>query len=323
MTLDQLSGFPSDDRPDEAFANVDSFGPSSPQVDGYSVTGDYILYYMGSQPVTVSDYMDSTSAAGLPQMVYAGMPWTEFYGKVDDATYQLQSALFKAGVTDQAPYDYEQWQRDAANLAEFDDSRDLAMTGFVNPFVSGGGGRRGGGGRSGPTYVAPNYQVPDRAALREQIKAYVVAVTGKAHDSLIDAATDTYLEANREAFDAAVSADRTRTLSGTPSDVAQIDPWQRAVQHVRDTALYKTIHGLRPDSVDEMEWVTSRQAKLEQLGLSAQRASTLGVKQAQAGSTDRGLVGAAERQYNTDRGLILTSQRNKIKNAAVGALRLV
>lgn len=188
--------------------------------------------------------------------------------------------------------------------------------------TSGGRGSSG-RGSAGPTYVAPNFEGTPTETLREQAKTYVVAVTGTMDEALVNQMVQVLAQGERANFDARVSADRKRTLEGTSSTVSTSDPWEQAKAIVRSSTLYQTIHGLRPDSVDEMEWVTSRQAKLRQLGLSARRAETLGVKQAQAGASDKSLIGAAERQYNTDTALLLDTQRNKLKQAASAALGIV
>ena len=171
----------------------------------------------------------------------------------------------------------------------------------LNPTGGGGGGR----GVAGPTY-----QAPDSATVRENMKAYVVAVTGTADKDLIERATNEYLAKDKARFQA----------SDAPQD---IDPLQAAYGVVRNSAQYKTIHTLRPDSVDEMEWVVDRQAKLRQLGLSGQSAERLGIKQAQAGATDEALVAAAGMQFNADTGRLLAVQRDGLKRSASAALRLI
>ena len=181
----------------------------------------------------------------------------------------------------------------------------------ILPDLYGGGSSGGGGGRAAAP--APVYVGPDEAAVRDQVKAYVVATTGTARPDLIDRATSALLAADKTNFD--------RQVAGTAGN--QIDPAQAMKDVVRSSAEYETIHSLRPDSVDEMEWVVGRQQALRQIGLSSQRAETLGIKQAQVDANNEALVDAAEMQFNADTGRLLRSQRERLKQSAVAAVSLV
>lgn len=176
-------------------------------------------------------------------------------------------------------------------------------------FGSGSTGRRG----SGSGAAAPVYEAPNRAALEEQVKTYVVATTGTANKQLIDKAVDAALDADRREFD--------RRVADAGGEV--IDPTQYVKEVVRNSAQYQTIHALRPESVDELEWVVGRQETLRQLGLSASRAESLGIKQAQVGSNTEALVDAAEMQFNSDTGRLLRAQRERLKQSAMAAVSLV
>ena len=169
------------------------------------------------------------------------------------------------------------------------------------PRLGGGGGRRGGGG--GPEYVAP-----DEASVREQVKGYVVATLGSVDQELIDKATGVLLKADKEAFD--------------KRETQQIDGWQRVKDTVRASEKYKSIHRLRPESVDELEWVVGRQQKLRQLGVDATRAEDLGAAQAQGGATDEDLVAAADLSSATHKE-IGTRQRRALTQAAYNVARMI
>ena len=186
--------------------------------------------------------------------------------------------------------------------------------------AGGGSGRGGGGARE---YVAPNYNVPPEATIRDQAKAYAIAVSGYADENLINEMVSAYMKADRANFDAQVAADKQRTMEGVASDVVTVDAWEEAKSIVRNSSAYQTVHDLRPDSVDELEWVGSRQAKLRQLGLSAERAERLGIKQAQAGANDEALRDAGEMQFTADTGRLLRSQRESLKQSANAVLGLV
>lgn len=307
MTLDQ-GYFPSDDRPDDlpyqqSFGNVSSFGPSG---TASGVPEDYVITYVDGVAITVGDY---ASQFGTDQ-VYSGMPWEEFYRSKERAKYTFDRWAFNQGYTKTPAYSAEQFRRDAANLEDFDDSADLRRVGFVNPFVSGGGG--GGGGRGGGG-TPPAYTSPNRDALAQAIKTYVVAVTGTNRPDLVEASVNAYLSADRKAWD--------QQVAGKGGE--EIDPMQAVYSLVRGSAPYKSIHKLRPESVDELDWVTSRQGKLRSVGLSDARSEALGISQATVGSNDEALVGAAEMQFNADTGRMLQTQRDALKRAGSAAMGLL
>lgn len=171
--------------------------------------------------------------------------------------------------------------------------------------TSGGGSGRG----SGSGAIAPSYIPQDPAALREQIRNYVVATTGTLNASLVDAGVASFGVADKERFN--------------KRETANIDPWQAMKDTIRGTTEYKAIHQLRPESEDEMSWVVGRQAKLRQLGLSAERAETFGIAAAQAGATNEALTGQAEIAQQQGTGRLLEAHRESLKRSASAALGLI
>jgi len=168
---------------------------------------------------------------------------------------------------------------------------------------------RGARGRRAPE--PPIFRPEDEAAIREQVRNYVVATTGTANEVLINRAVIVFKDRNREAFDSAVAGG------------SKVDPWQAVKESVRESAVYRAVHGQRPDSVDELEWVTGRQAKLRQLGLSAVRAESAGVDAAISGSTDEALTGQARIAQVEGTGRLLQAHRESLKQSANAALGLV
>lgn len=162
----------------------------------------------------------------------------------------------------------------------------------------------GGGGAVAPTFIP---QDPDE--VREQVRNYIVAITGTADEALITAGVATFQSTNKKAFGKRES----QTIS----------PWQAMKEQVRLSTPYKAIHALRPDSVDEMDWVTSRQAKLSQLGISDARAQQLGVNAAIAGASDEALTGQAKMAQVSDTGRLLAGHRNSLKRTASAAMGLI
>ncbi len=169
------------------------------------------------------------------------------------------------------------------------------------------GDRPGGGGGAAPTY-----QAPDIDFIRENMKAYVVATTGKAHDDLIEAATNEYLR-----------KDKARWQASEAGAAADIDPFLAAKGIVRNSKQYKFSQDSRPDSVDEMEWVVDRQRLLRDMGLNAQTAEDLGIVAARGSATAEGLAGAANVAQIADSGRLLRQHREELKSKATMAMRSV
>ena len=165
-------------------------------------------------------------------------------------------------------------------------------------------GRGSGGGGASQTYVPP-----DEAAVAEQVKAYVVAVTGTNNPSIVEAAVAEFMSADKKAFES--------------RDTTDIDPWTAMQAYVDATPEFKQIHQLRPESVDKMDWVTQPQAKLRQLGVSAARAEELGISQAQAGATDADLVRAAQMNEVSSQKQLLSSQRDTLKSKVGAVARMI
>jgi len=173
-----------------------------------------------------------------------------------------------------------------------------------------GGGRGGGrgGGAAAQVYVAPN-----RDELEEQLKSYVVATTGKNDPAVLKQAVDAYMKADKAAWDLQVSG----------KGGEQPSPFMAAKEVVRGTDAYKTIHYLRPDSVDEMDWVTGTQGKLRQLGISAERAEDMGIQQASVGATDKDLIGASEVSLQSNNKLMADTQRARLKQSVSAVARMI
>lgn len=180
----------------------------------------------------------------------------------------------------------------------------------IDQFQFGSDGSSGSGSGSGrSSAVEATYIPPPAETVRDQVRSYVIATTGTANQEVIDSAMKTFMDADRQAFD--------------QRETAQIDAWQQMKETVRGTRAYRAVNDGRPDSVDEMDWVTGMQAKLRSIGLSATKAETLGISGAIAGNTDEALVDAAEMQQVQSTGRMLKSQRDSLKRSAASVARLV
>ena len=192
-------------------------------------------------------------------------------------------------------------QTDRDTLADIED--------FRSKKKSGSGSR----GRSGGTAAKPEYLAPNRDEVEEQLKSYVVATTGKNDPDVLKQAVDAYMKADRAAWDLQVSG----------KGGEQPSPFMAAKEVVRGTDAYKTIHYLRPDSVDEMDWVTGTQGKLRQLGISAARAEDMGIQQASVGATDKDLVGASEVSLQSNNKLMADTQKARLKQSVSAVARMI
>lgn len=170
--------------------------------------------------------------------------------------------------------------------------------GFGDPDPGGAGT-----GLRGPVYVAP-----DEAAVFEFLESFVVATTGMMDDELTQQAVDQYLKIHKINFD----------------DKGQEHDASLAARNViRGSSAYKDIHELRPESSNEMQWVTSQQGLLRQLGVSAQESEELGIKLARLGATTAANKSAGERTFFSSSGRIADDQRNRLKKSATDVLGLL
>lgn len=129
---------------------------------------------------------------------------------------------------------------------------------------SGGGYSGGGGGYAGPTYVKP-----DRRVIEDMVKGQLATYVGRADDASIQSLTDLYMAEHRRDFD-------------TPEQ--QIDPRQSVTMKIREREDFKRIHALRPDYIDEAQWVPQYQTGALQSGMSAQAGEQFAINQATVGT---------------------------------------
>ena len=128
----------------------------------------------------------------------------------------------------------------------------------------GGGYSGGGGGYAGPTYVKP-----DRRVIEDMVKGQLATYVGRADDASIQSLTDLYMAEHRRDFD-------------TPEQ--QIDPRQSVTMKIREREDFKRIHALRPDYIDEAQWVPQYQTGALQSGMSAQAGEQFAINQATVGT---------------------------------------
>ena len=220
------------------------------------------------------------------------LEWVDIYNKAKEMPYRVAIllGLMPSGLTEaQWPY-YSRLGQEAYVQQQENDILGIG---------------RGAGGGAASAAFAPQ----DERTVRDQVKAYVIATTGTANEAIIKAGIDAFMEADRVAFNV--------------RKTKRIDPWNTVQEIVRESTAYKTISALRPDSVDEMDWVVDRQAALRQIGLSGQRAEEVGIELSAAGATTEALVlgGSIAQQVGTGRQLQI--MRDKLKRSAGAALGVV
>ncbi len=171
----------------------------------------------------------------------------------------------------------------------------------LNPPGSGGGG--GGFGSIGAVY-----QAPDEDAVKEALQGFQVAVTGQLEDELLDQAVAEYLTTHKQDFD-------------DPN--AQHDPFQAAKKIIRGSASYKDIHKLRPESENELAWVTTQQGRLRTLGLTSNQSEQLGIKLARVGASQEAAQDAGQTAFFKNTGRVAKDQRDSLKASARSVLGLL
>lgn len=176
------------------------------------------------------------------------------------------------------------------------DSQDLFR---VDRDPSGGPG----GGARGPVY-----QAPDRDAVEEFLQTFQVATTGQLEQGLLDQAVDSYLTTHRQDFD-----DKNQ----------RHDPQVAAYNVIRNSTSYKDIHELRPESENEMQWVTGQQARLRMVGLNSEESQRLGIQLARVGANAEANKDAANQAFLGTTGRVAKDQRNSLKKSASAVLGLL
>jgi hypothetical protein len=143
----------------------------------------------------------------------------------------------------------------------------------------------------------------------EVVKGYVVATTGKIHQDLIDQGIATFNEKHRLGWDLRESQ--------------EVDPMAAVKDMVRADKRYTGPHTLRPESVDELEWIGQRQRALSAFGVAAGKEEQLGIDLATMGAGGSGVRGVAESQMFADSGRLAKSQRDQLVSRASVAMRLI
>lgn len=157
--------------------------------------------------------------------------------------------------------------------------------------------RAAAGGRGGAN--APVYRGPDEGLLGDSIKAMLVKMVGRSDLGRISALSQLYLQDDRRAFDG-----------------ASVDPGQSVREAIRTYADYQVIHALRPEMVNEDEWITKQFTGLMNAGVRTGALADRAIVQAQVGvqAMRAGAAGALSEFEQTGRPIPQFFER--IRNAA-------
>jgi len=150
---------------------------------------------------------------------------------------------------------------------------------MITEFSDGGLVDWGSYGSSGSGVAAPVYVPPDRRNVEDMIRGQMARLLGRADEASLQKYTDLYMLKHREfTFDNPASG---------------LDPSAEITEQIRKRSDFKRIHELRPDFVNEDEWVTMRQQYGVQAGLTANQAEQFAINQATVGTAAPSLSAAA------------------------------
>ncbi|KKM39541.1 hypothetical protein LCGC14_1564320 [marine sediment metagenome] len=253
-------------------------------------------------------------ALGKPRDIYTDWNTGEEYtmATIGEFIKQARAAGYQGigtGILDERFFEpgsdkVDRWLKFVKDMQSFQveitgglpDSQDLFR---VDRDPSGGPG----GGARGPVY-----QAPDRDAVEEFLQTFQVATTGQLEQGLLDQAVDSYLTTHRQDFD-----DKNQ----------RHDPQVAAYNVIRNSTSYKDIHELRPESENEMQWVTGQQARLRMVGLNSEESQRLGIQLARVGANAEANKDAANQAFLGTTGRVAKDQRNSLKKSASAVLGLL
>lgn len=158
----------------------------------------------------------------------------------------------------------------------------------------------GGGGFGGPIY-----QPPDRREVEENVRNYLALVLADTSDrKLVTELTDLYMNEHRRSFN---------------NPGIGLRPWFSVKEKVQQMEEYKKLHALRPDTIDEEQWIPQFQELIDQAGVPVGLRDQTARNFAQIGATQPAAARAAFRQQEMRTG---HTQPVFLRNlaGAVGAL---
>ena len=195
-------------------------------------------------------------------------------------------------------------------------------TGVGDGSSGSGSGSRGSRG-SGATLAGPIYVAPDRRAIVDLVTGQLISLLGGLPENMVDTFVDLYLKDDRLDFENKVAAQAASRLGSSVQVAQQVDPTESVLTAIRNTLEYRTIHELRPDSMDERTWISNRRTAGEQGGLTVGRLEDFAITQATVGGDIADVREAAGFQQLAFSGQAPDAIQRKIAIAAQGLFQAV
>lgn len=123
------------------------------------------------------------------------------------------------------------------------------------------------------------YEAPDPNTVRDNMRSLMVSLTGTTDSARVEQLTSLYLQVHRMSYD---GLDR--------------DPQQVVLNTIRAYPEYQQVHALRPDFVDEMDWLAYQYQGLMNSGMRNSAVAQRAITQAIVG-TQPALAGEAGQLY--------------------------
>ena len=213
-------------------------------------------------------YVDSTQAndyLGGPGQL--GSAVANLY---DQGRDRLADALLESELQTIKPESGWTFKATGTNTAGPDD--------FNTDFGDSGYWYGGGGGGGGYSVPEPVYRPPDRREVEDEVRAILTGMVGIAENSRLQRLTDKYMSAHKRAWD---------------NEDLGLNPKYDVIEDIRKAADYKFIHKLRPDTVDEMDWIAERTYMAQRAGMSDMMAQGFSIDQATVGAAVGDIADAA------------------------------
>lgn len=150
------------------------------------------------------------------------------------------------------------------------------------------------------------YQVPDINKVRDSIKNLMVSLIGQVDEARIEQLTRLYMQVDRQRFDG-----------------LNRDPDQVVLDVIRGYPEYQQIHALRPDFVDEADWLAYQYQGLMNSGMRNSAVAQRAITQAIVG-TAPALAGEAGQLYELqETGRPLPAFLDSLQNTMSNIMRLM
>jgi len=154
--------------------------------------------------------------------------------------------------------------------------------------------------------AAATYQAPDRATIYDQVKAKLISLIGVADPARINILTDLYMRTDQERFNGGAR-----------------DPGQVVIDAIRLYPEYQRVHALRPDFIDEADWLSYQFQGLMNAGMRNSAIERRAITQATAGVSPARAGEAGQVFELMETGQMLPTFLQRMRNSLSGLSRLM